>query len=423
MFMARQAQNVEAVYFTGDFCEAGATAACGPGPGGDAAVAQRQITDIITYDWERLQAAMPNVPIFGSLGNHDSVPGDVYYGGVRQRWLYDELVNIWAASVGTRGPAVDTLQRGGYYAVSHPTVPGLTVVSLNVNYHVFQNPEASDVNSLAYSEGRRQLQWLNDTLSAAEEQGHRVHVLGHQPAPFWLPASWEAYMGLLTRYNETVTSQLYGHVHTDQYVITRGCERPAPGSAYVETTGIKWCSGGGDYAPGDVFNAGVDGICPRTPTTWSTTDSVRACESVCTNVTQCVGFTMYFNQTAPASTECCFRTGSTANKPVDANSTARCYEKPKPTCDGAANGVMIPGPSLTEGYPATNPSIRLLEFDRATHRLVDVYTYVLPMARCAGRHATAQIASSLSGSACLWLSLSLLVSVYLSVCLSVCPSA
>jgi hypothetical protein len=39
-------------------------------------------------------------------------------------------------------------------------------------------------------------------------------------------------------------------------------------------------------------------------------------------------------------------------------------------------GVLLPGPSLTEGYPATNPSVRLLEFDAKTFELVDVRTYI-----------------------------------------------
>lgn len=39
------------------------------------------------------------------------------------------------------------------------------------------------------------------------------------------------------------------------------------------------------------------------------------------------------------------------------------------------SGVLLPGPSLTEGWPATNPALRLLEFDRDTFELLDVQTY------------------------------------------------
>ena len=35
----------------------------------------------------------------------------------------------------------------------------------------------------------------------------------------------------------------------------------------------------------------------------------------------------------------------------------------------------MPGPSLTEGYPATNPALRVLEFDASTYELLDMHTY------------------------------------------------
>ena len=78
--------------------------------------------------------------------------------------------------------------------------------------------------------------------------------------------------------------------------------------------------------------------------------------------------------------------------------TRACREGPAPSgqpnttrpliCDGAASTVLIPGPSLTEGYPATNPSLRLLEFDSATYELLDMHTYTadLHAANRAGSH-------------------------------------
>ena len=59
------------VYFTGDFAEAGASSPC---HGDAAATAQRQILDIIAWDWATLKAALPKAKVMGSLGNHDSVP-------------------------------------------------------------------------------------------------------------------------------------------------------------------------------------------------------------------------------------------------------------------------------------------------------------------------------------------------------------
>jgi len=49
---------------------------------------------------------------------------------------------------------------------------------------------------------------------------------------------------------------------------------------YIETSGIQWCSGGGDYSPGDVFGAGVNGKAPQIPRNWTDVKAVKRCEQV-----------------------------------------------------------------------------------------------------------------------------------------------
>ena len=173
------------------------------------------------------------------------------------------------------------------------------------------------------------------------------------------------FMALCSQYENTIKGQFYGHIHTDQWTLSRECTNLTNSSAYIETTGIKWCSGGGDYAPGDSFGAGVDGICPIVPPSWTDEKGVAACEHVCNNATECVGFTLYPNDTGHRI--CCFRTETTSYKPPCPTCSARCYEKPEPKCDGRATGVLLPGPSLTEGYPATNPALRELIFDASSY--------------------------------------------------------
>ena len=104
---------------------------------------------------------------------------------------------------------------------------------------------------------------------------------------------------------------------------------------YTMTTGIKWCSGGGNYSPGNVLGAGVDGLCPLVPHGWSMDKAALACEGVCTNATSCVGFTLYPVSTDPGTgppydtpRECCFRTISVASQPPLPGSHTRCYAKP-----------------------------------------------------------------------------------------------
>ena len=131
--------------------------------------------------------------------------------------------------------ALSSLRRGGYYAYS--PVPGLRVISLNINYWVVQNTvravsmlclsmysfhhsfrhlftaqrqrqkvdasnvpvtgrfgrqEAGAAGSSAAAEGGIMMAWLNTQLAAAESKGDAVHILGHQPPTdsAWLPGWW-----------------------------------------------------------------------------------------------------------------------------------------------------------------------------------------------------------------------------------------
>jgi len=419
------------VYFTGDFAEAGASYPCS-----DASPAQRQILDVTSYDWRTIKAApaaaaaqasaqenpaaftnFTSWRVFGSLGNHDSAPGDVFYGmndggAGRQSWQYENLTALWGEDLGLNGgnPAArDTLRRGGYYSVP-AAAPGLTVVSLNINYWVLQNPEAVKPTSTAAQEGVRMMAWFEAELAAAAARGDAVHVLGHQPptdggAPSWLPGYWGRYTALCSEYAATLRGQFYGHIHIDQWTLTRTCRNSSSGNSsapWKETTGIKWCSGGGDFTSGDAFGAGVEGYCPLIPAGWDAAQAVAACTGVCnaTNASACVGYTLYFedgNEGSPNSTvprECCFRTGSTASKPPAPTSTARCYEKPSAdgdtVCDGPAATVLLPGPSLTQGFPATNPALRLLEFDAATYVLLDCWARARLYCCCAFQDLTPQ---------------------------------
>lgn len=59
-------------------------------------------------------------------------------------------------------------------------IPGLTLISLNINYWVEMNPSAGTPGSGAYVEGQAQFVWFEEQLAAAKARGERVHILGHQ---------------------------------------------------------------------------------------------------------------------------------------------------------------------------------------------------------------------------------------------------
>ena len=300
------------VYFTGDFAEAGSSYPCDGTV--NMTVAQQQINSIISHGWLTLRVALPNATILGTLGNHDASPGDVVYGDSRQSWLYDHCAALWAPDLQHEPGALASVRKGGWFATR--PVPGLTVISLNINYwcdyilkpmdfvlkamefmlkmrdsvpRETQNPQTADPTSSASKLGVAQFTWLEAALGTAVATGDKVHILGHQPpgpnppgpGDPWVAGAWPRLSRLVERYRAHIQGLFFGHVHTDEWTLLRGCT-------------------------GNGTNASVPG-------------AVR--------------------------------------------------------CDGAAHTLLLPGVSLTEGFPATNPALRLLEFDPVTFALREAWTY------------------------------------------------
>lgn len=132
-------------------------------------------------------------------------------------------------------------------------------------------------------------------LSTAAGKGHAVHILGHIP-PYngvcrtdlgggtnfvqWQNSFYTRYVNLIEKYKHSIKAQLYGHTHTEWWMLTRACHNQTDASGNITSV-----------------------------------------------------------------------------------------------CDGEANGVLIPGAAMTEGFPARNPSLRLVQFDAETFDLVDIQTY------------------------------------------------
>jgi alpha-L-fucosidase len=177
----------------------------------------------------------------------------------------------------------------------------------------------------------------------------------------------------LPQRNSELHRRMAGEHISEHEMGPRGSDADAP-SKWVETGGIKWCSGGGDWTnfgperrAGYPLGAGIDGTCPLVPASYSIAKGVAACEKLCDTDAKCLGFTWY-PKTQPGRnlTECCFRTGSTANKPKCTDAAcagSRCYEK-----HGAA---PPPPPEPQPTGPAPKPSASQLAYqDREMGSLI-----------------------------------------------------
>nr|KAI8736926.1 sphingomyelin phosphodiesterase-like [Biomphalaria glabrata] len=160
----------------------------------------------------------PNKPVFPSLGNHESSPVNSFpppyvTNNESISWLYDALADQWKQWLPTG--ALETVRWGAYYVTS--PFPGLRIISLNMNYCNNQNWWML-LNS---TDPADELQWLISVLQAAENDGVKVHILGHIPPgiddclKIW---SWN-YYNIISRYQNTIAGQFFGHTHFDSFSV------------------------------------------------------------------------------------------------------------------------------------------------------------------------------------------------------------
>uniref|UniRef100_A0A8D0GAV7 Sphingomyelin phosphodiesterase n=1 Tax=Sphenodon punctatus TaxID=8508 RepID=A0A8D0GAV7_SPHPU len=154
------------------------------------------------------------LPVYPAVGNHESVPVNSFPppfvpGNQSSAWLYDAMAEAWQQWLPPE--ALRKLRRGGFYTVR--LWPGLRLVSLNMNF-------CSETNFwllLNSTDPAGQLQWLVDTLRAAEQSGEKVHIIGHIPPAHCLRSwSWNYYR-IIDRFEGTVAGQFFGHTHVDEF--------------------------------------------------------------------------------------------------------------------------------------------------------------------------------------------------------------
>ena len=368
--------NPSMVFFTGDFGQAGLAVACS-----ERSPAQTQLLDNIHNAFASLRAVLPGVPIYGVYGNHDSEPFDVFNNTAAQSWLYAGSADAMARDFAHDASAVASFMAGGWYATAGP-LPSLTVVGLNVNYWVRLNDAVNSegaVDAGAVALGEEQFAWLNATLArVAAIPGQRAYILAHEPPQeTWLPGFYTRFRVLLAAFPAaTVAASFYGHSHVDQFTVVQTCPNAAPNGSlplsWRTIPGLSWCSGG-NLPVGDVWGLGTDGNdwCPLVPGGGNVSIALPLCEGVCGAEEECAGFTYYPNGSTPS---CCFRT-DVSDQPANASSKALCVEKVVACAPGAPLHVAYVAPSLTEGYPASNPGLRTYSIDPVSLEVLDAITH------------------------------------------------
>ncbi|XP_071540188.1 sphingomyelin phosphodiesterase-like isoform X2 [Panulirus ornatus] len=166
-----------------------------------------------------LKQYFPETPVINALGNHASAPVNsyvvpaAYNSGWDMNWLYDSLASMWTHWLPSE--TLDDIQRGGFF--SYSPLPGLRVISINMNF-------CNTLNWWLLLENKDpvgELQWLVDTLAAAELSGEVVHLLGHiAPGMTDCDHTWShVFNQIVVRYESTIRGMFFGHTHNDSWQI------------------------------------------------------------------------------------------------------------------------------------------------------------------------------------------------------------
>lgn len=110
---------------------------------------------------------------------------------------------------------MNTVRAGGYYTAL--VRPGFRVIGLNNNDCYIYNWWVM----YSRNEAQSNMQWLHDTLLAAERNNEKVHILKHLPSgggschKFWS----REYRRIIDRFHMTIGAQFNGHSHKDEFEV------------------------------------------------------------------------------------------------------------------------------------------------------------------------------------------------------------
>lgn len=221
------------VYFTGDIVDHALWATSIAG-------IERAVTQVNNL----VEAAFHGTPIFPVIGNHESHPVNLFAPNTvpsqfSTQWLYDYLAEEWAKWL--PAAALTTVRQGGYYTVL--VRPGFRIITINnndcytYNWWLIYEPTFP----------RAQLQWLHDTLLAAEAAGEKVHILGHVPPgdSTCFKVYSREYRRIVERFWNTISAQFAGHTHADEFNIFYSRSNP------TQALNVMW-NGGSTTAFNDV---------------------------------------------------------------------------------------------------------------------------------------------------------------------------
>jgi len=186
-----------------------------------------------------LQTSFPSTAIFPSLGNHDTVPVNLFDPNnatyISQLHAIGSLWSKWLTP-----DALKQFLVAGYYTMSFSS--SLRIVSLNTNLWSTLNTLISPQDP----DPGQQLAWLEQVLINATLHNEKVLLLGHVPpggpeiclGSFfnYYPQVNDRFIDLLLEYKGVVAGSFFGHLHADLFsLVNSQCSSKARARSTAST--------------------------------------------------------------------------------------------------------------------------------------------------------------------------------------------
>jgi len=172
---------------------------------------------------------LPNVDVYSVMGNNDSYSGD--YNLTDLPKFSEDLASTWSTLIRNKQNKTSfqtQFKHAGYYAVKVPGAKNLLLVGLNST--VFsKSAEGGNYADMA----QEQLQFLHDTLAAAQKRHQKVLIIAHIPdivdaassiksdpyqtQKYWRPQYSERFQQELYNYSSVIVGIIAGHLHLDWF--------------------------------------------------------------------------------------------------------------------------------------------------------------------------------------------------------------
>eukprot|EP01083_Nonionella_stella_P028708 79090_1 len=174
---------------------------------------------------------LPYVQVYPCVGNHDAYPVDQLAYPPKNQWFTNMLVRNWKPWLD--GPAVETLQKGGYYSIL--IKKGIRLVSLNTLYY---DPKNLYVKMSSNKDPAEQTAWFKKTLEVARDDGEIIWIISHIPT-CQLNVVGEI-NSLLGEYSDVIQYQFAGHTHKDETMLNRLPSNPdqVQGVQFLASAGV-----------------------------------------------------------------------------------------------------------------------------------------------------------------------------------------